>query len=241
MKMFEPLLPNGVFWHPAATPADLARQLAEQIALTLRQRLEVAPRASLALSGGRTPILLFQALAQQVLDWHRVDIVQVDERWVAPSHPDSNSAQIRQHLLQGKAAGACFYPLYESTPSAASGLRAVCQRLESVSWPLDVVVLGMGDDGHTASLFPGAPELAAAMAEHNDRKLAAITPPQQAHARITLTRSAITSARECILHIQGDDKMTTLTKALAKPDNWAQMPIRAFLRSGLHIFWSPAK
>ena len=241
MKMSKPLLPSGVFWHPAATPADLARKLAEQIVLILRQRLDAAPRASLALSGGSTPILLFRALAQQVLDWQRIDIVQVDERWVAPSHPDSNSAQIREHLLQGRAAVARFYPLYEKVASPSAGLGAVCQRLESLSWPLDVVVLGMGNDGHTASLFPDAPELVAAMAEHSGSKLAAITPPQHAQARITLTRSAIAGARHCILHIQGDDKLATLTKALAEPDNWAQMPIRAFLRSGLHIFWSPAK
>ena len=239
MKMSKPRLPNGVFWHPAATPADLARKLAEQIALILRQRLDVAPRASLALSGGSTPILLFKALAQQVLDWQRIDIVQVDERWVEPSHPDSNSAQIREHLLQGRAVVARFYPLYENVASPSAGLGAVCQRLESLSWPLEVVVLGMGNDGHTASLFPDAPELVAAMAEHNGSKLAAITPPQQAQARITLTRSAIAGARHCILHIQGDDKLATLTKALAESDNWAQMPIRAFLRSGLHIFWSP--
>ncbi|MEH6354685.1 MAG: 6-phosphogluconolactonase [Marinobacter sp.] len=241
MKMSKPLLPNGVFWHPAATPADLARKLAEQIVLILRQRLETAPRASLALSGGSTPILLFKALAQQVLDWQRIDIVQVDERWVEPSHPDSNSAQIREHLLQGRAAVARFYPLYENIASPSAGLGAVCQRLESLSWPLDVVVLGMGNDGHTASLFPGAPELVVAMAEYNGKKLAVITPPQQARARITLTRSAIAGARHCILHIQGDDKLGTLTKALAELDNWAHMPIRAFLRSGLHIFWSPSK
>ncbi|PFG09159.1 6-phosphogluconolactonase [Marinobacter sp. LV10MA510-1] len=241
MKMSKPLLPNGVFWHSAATPADLARKLAEQIALLLRQRLHAAPRASLALSGGSTPVLLFKALAQQELDWQRIDIVQVDERWVEPSHPDSNSAQMRQHLLQGRAAVARFHPLYDNAPSPSAGLGAVCQRLEAVSWPLDVVVLGMGNDGHTASLFPDAPELAAAMAEQNGSKLAAITPPQQAQARITLTRSAIAGACDCFLHIQGDDKLATLTKALAEPDNWAQMPIRAFLRSGLHIFWSPAQ
>jgi 6-phosphogluconolactonase len=241
MKMFKPLLPDGVFWFRAATPADLARKLAEQIALILRQRLEVAPRASVALSGGSTPILLFKALTQQVLDWQRIDVVQVDERWVDPSHPDSNSAQIRAHLLQGGAAVARFHPLYENVASPSAGLGAVGQRLESLNWPLDVVVLGMGNDGHTASLFPDAPELVTAMAEHNGRKLAVITPPQHAQARITLTRSAIAGARNCILHIQGDDKLATLSKALTEPDNWAQMPIRAFLRSGLHIFWSPAK
>jgi 6-phosphogluconolactonase len=239
MEMFRPLLPTGVFWYRAATPADLALKLAEQIVLMLRQRLDAAPRASLALSGGSTPVLLFKALAQQALDWQRIDIVQVDERWVEPSHPDSNSAQIREHLLQGGAAVACFHPLYENVASPSVGLDAICQRLESLSWPLDVVVLGMGNDGHTASLFPGAPELAAAMAQYNCSKLAVITPPQQAQARITLTRSAIAGARHCILHIQGDDKLTALNKALVEPDSWAHMPIRAFLRPGLHIFWSP--
>jgi 6-phosphogluconolactonase len=241
MKMSKPLLPDGVVWCPAATPADLALKLAEQIALILRKRLEVAPRASLAVSGGSTPILLFKALARQVLDWERVDIVQVDERWVEPSHPDSNSAQIREHLLKGRAAVARFEPLYDNFPTPAAGLGSACQRLESVFWPLDLVVLGMGNDGHTASLFPDAPELAAAMGESNDNRLAVITPPQPAQARITLTRSAIAAARDCILHIQGDDKLATLTKALAEPDNLAQMPIRAFLQSGLHIYWSPAK
>ena len=246
MKMSKPSLPEGVRWHQSASAQTLAQQLAQDIADFLRQCLQQQARASLAVSGGSTPKLLFQALQQQDLEWARLDVVQVDERWVKPTHHDSNSLQLREVLLQGAAHSAQFFPLYAAAPTPIAGLDAVRQRLEQAQWPLDVVILGMGNDGHTASLFPDAPELEAAMAMPSDglsgnNKIAAITPPCQPHPRISLTRSAIADGRFRILHIQGEDKLTTLNRALAQPEHWRQMPVRAFLQSGLHIYWSPEK
>ncbi len=244
MKMSESALPAGVIWHQSASPRALAQQLAHNIGDFLRQRLQQQERASMALSGGSTPELLFKALTRQELDWPRVDVLQVDERWVEPSHPDSNSLALHQTLLQGAARSAQFFPLYESAPTPAAALDIVRKRLQQAQWPLDLVILGMGNDGHTASLFPDAPELESAMTLAVDGsstydRVAAITPPHQPHSRMSLTRSAIASGCYRILHIQGAEKLNTLNRALAQPDDWQQMPVRAFLHSGLHIYWSP--
>lgn len=246
MTMSEPGLPAGVIWHERASPQALAQQLAQHVSDFLCQRLQQQARASMAVSGGSTPLLLFSALAGHKLDWARLDVLQVDERWVEPTHPDSNRLQLQQALLNGAARSAQFFPLYQPAPTPAAALNVVQQRLQRAHWPLDVVILGMGNDGHTASLFPDAPELEAAMAptadgSHSNDRVAAITPPHQPHSRMSLTRSAIASGRCRILHIQGAEKLSTLNRALAQPGDWQQMPVRAFLRPGLHIYWSPDK
>ncbi len=239
MKASDIRLPEGLALVEAGTPEALAASLAGRVADWLTGALALRSRASLAVSGGRTPIVFFEALSRQPLPWERVDITLADERWVPASHDDSNERLVREHLLRGRAAGANFVPLRVDAATPDEG-RSVCERqLSKLSWPLDVLVLGMGNDGHTASLFPGAPGLEAAMSPGAAALCAAIEPPEAPHQRMTLTYRALATARHQALHLVGEDKLETLTQALAHLERRLEMPVRAFLVPGLTLFWSP--
>lgn len=230
-------LPNHVTWQQRDTASELAESLAAAIAQCLAQELENRPRVSLAVSGGRTPTAMFAALSQQAIAWNRVDITLVDERWVKEAKPASNAALVRKNLLQNAASEANFIPLFNGAPSNLEGCQDCHQQLSNISRPIDVVVLGMGNDGHTASLFPKCPNLAHAMAETNTSICAATTAPVEPQQRITLTAQQIHLARHKFLHLVGSDKQTTLQQAmhLRSP---SKMPIFAFLQRPLSIFWS---
>ena len=230
-------LPKHVTWHYENTAITLAESLARAIAQCLNQALQHRPRASLAVSGGRTPSAMFTALSQQNIAWHRIDITLVDERWVDESHSASNAALVRQHLLQNAASAAHFTPLFNSAASNLDGCLDCHQQLSNISRPIDVVVLGMGNDGHTASLFPNCPHLAHAMADTNTSICAATTAPTEPQQRITLTAQQLHLARHKFLHLVGADKLQTLQQAmhLRSP---SKMPIFAFLQRPLSIYWS---
>jgi 6-phosphogluconolactonase len=238
MKMPDFTLPDGVVFHGADTPEQLADGLAATIAGELGQRLAVVPRASLVLSGGNTPVPLFHALREKALDWSRVDLSLADERWVDETDVRSNAALLRQHLLQGPIADARFASLKQPGESAGAALPAIERVLDSLTWPPDVLVLGMGNDGHTASLFPDAPEWPAALEESSVRVLV-MHPASQPLTRVTLSPSLLASARFTVLLIQGEDKLQTLARACREPQAVLDMPVRLFLRAGLHIYWCP--
>lgn len=224
-------------WHTANTPSLLDEQLADFVAERLRESLAARDTASLAVSGGRTPAGFLGQLASRKLDWIRVCVTLVDERWVAEDHPDSNARLVKSLLLTGPAAQARFMPLFNAASSAHTGQPATEQALDNLAWPLDVVVLGMGDDGHTASLFPQAPELEAGFASR--AHAIAITPLTAPHERISLTCPAIATARCVVLHITGEGKRTLLETALkASPPG---LPIRRVLEATphAHVFWAP--
>lgn len=238
-KMPEPVLAEGVEVVRRETPEETARALAEAVADILRQRLAETGRASLVVSGGSTPVPFFDHLSKADLDWPRVTVLLADERWVPESDPASNARLVRTHLLQNGAEGAEFLSLKTPVPDPEQALPDIERRLAELELPLDVLVLGMGTDGHTASLFPDAPELPLALKPCGGHRVALMTPPSQMHPRITLTLPVLESARFTALHLKGADKLDTLASAAANPDDWQHMPIRAFLRPGLTIYWSP--
>lgn len=234
----QPLLP-GVYLRSFADPQALSAELADQVASRLRQSIRERDSALLVVSGGRTPAGFLQALSALSLPWEQVTIVPSDERWVAAESDQRNSRMIRQHLLQGPASSARLMELVEEgdeTPGQAA--RQASERLAGLHWPADVVVLGMGEDGHTASLFPDAPELSMAMAA-DAPPVAAITPDSQSTVRLTLSARILSDARMTVLLLQGDDKRAALDEAIAEPFAIGPMPVRYFFHRPLAIFWSP--
>lgn len=205
--------------------------VAAHVAGALRRAITERAQASLAVSGGRSPVPMFEALREQALDWPRVSVVLVDERVVPRDHADSNTALVRRHLLQGAAAQARFTPFFDEVPPGPDALvldalvREADGRLAPLPWPLDVAVLGMGEDAHTASLFPDGAGYAHAI-ETGDR-LAWVVPAAAPHARITLTLSALLAARELVLPIAGEAKRAVYRHARDQADT--RLPISLVL------------
>ncbi|MCG6658099.1 6-phosphogluconolactonase [Halomonas campisalis] len=220
-----------------ATPREtLACQLAGAVADALRQDLVQQERALLVVSGGSTPVPFFRALAASDLPWSRIDVTLADERWVPEEDPDSNARLVREHLLQGPAAAANFVGLTTADPTPEQGVAEVAERLEGLAWPASLVILGMGGDGHTASLFPDSRELDLALSTGDP--LVAVRTPSQPQARITLSADRLHQARRHLLHITGGDKRAVLGRALAG-DDMRELPIRAFLSCPLAVYWAP--
>src|SRR5690606_5526653 len=139
-------------WHEFDSAADSVDAQSRQIAQLLSSALDHAPRAGLAVSGGRSPVPLFERLSHEDIPWHKVAISLVDDRYVPVMHEDSNEALVRRYLLQNRASAASFTGLVGDADDIARSV----QRANGLTHRIDVAVLGMGDDGHTASLFPGA-------------------------------------------------------------------------------------
>lgn len=215
---------------------QLAEQLAEAVFQGLQDDLNHQERVLLVVSGGSTPVPFFKALAAKSLPWERVDVTLADERWVDEQSSDSNAKLVREHLLQGEASAATFIPLTCSAATPEEGVDEVAKQVETLAWPASVVILGMGGDGHTASLFPDSPELTLALA--TEELLVAVRTPSQPQPRITFSADRLHQARRHILHITGDDKRAILAKALSG-DDVRQLPIRAFLTCPLAIYWAP--
>lgn len=215
---------------------QLAEQLAEAVFQALQEDLNHQERALLVVSGGSTPVPFFKALAAKRLPWNRIDITLADERWVREESSDSNAKLVREHLLQGEAKAAQFIPLTCDTATPEEGVEEITKRMDSLAWPASVVILGMGGDGHTASLFPDSRELDLALA--TDELLVAVRTPSQPQPRITFSADRLHQARRHFLHITGDDKRAVLAKAL-NGDDVRQLPIRVFLTCPLAIYWAP--
>ena len=203
--------------------AEWSEGVAQRIAQCLRAGIDDRGVALLAVSGGRSPVGIFARLRNLDLPWSKVIVTLVDERWVPESHPDSNAALVRKHLLQGHAAQARFLPLVNDAPDPEAG-RADCDAaLRALPLPFDCVVLGMGEDGHTASLFPDAAELEQAVSLDTAALCWPMTPPAAPHPRMTLTLHALLhESRQLLLAISGKSKrqvyeQARATRTLARP------------------------
>lgn len=214
----------------------LAEQLAEAVFQALSDDLNRQERALLVVSGGSTPVPFFKALAAKPLPWAQIDITLADERWVDEQSSDSNAKLVRENLLQGPAAEANFVALTSGAATPEEGVEDVAKRTAELPWPASVVILGMGGDGHTASLFPDSRELSLALA--TDEPLVAVRTPSQPQPRITFSADRLHQAHRHILHITGDEKRNVLAHAMSG-DDVRKLPIRAFLSCPLAIYWAP--
>ena len=209
-----------------ASRAALADRVADLLADRLRARIGADGRACLAVPGGTTPGPMLEALGALDLDWANVTVTLTDERWVRVSSEQSNQRLLAKTLLQGPAERITFVPLYTGDSDPAQGIERVCAELRRAALPLDIAVLGMGADMHTASLFPGAADLGLALAP-NAPPAVAIRLPSAGAPRITLSAWALNEAERHIL-IVGASKRAALERALQIGDP-LQAPVCAVL------------
>lgn len=221
--------------HPAGNAADLAALLAVHVAQRLREAIGARGHAVFAVSGGKSPVAMFERLREQPLEWHRVSVLLVDERCVPHDHPESNTALVRTHLLRGAAAAARFVPFFERLPPVLDDAALIAladganHRLATLPWPMDMAVLGMGEDGHTASIFPGAPGLARAL--HGSGPVTWQRPAEAPHPRLTLTLPALLTTRELALSISGASKLAVYQQARLAADE--SLPVSLVLNQHL--------
>jgi len=212
----------------------------------LRTAIEDQQFASLLVSGGSTPRPLYQALSEADLAWPKVTVALVDERWVDVDHAGSNAAFIHKNLLQHKAADAHFVAMKTAAETAALGQSLCEQAYRQLQRPFDLTILGMGPDGHTASLFPAARGLEAALAVGNSNLCAAITARQsevtgKLTERLSLTLAGLLQSRQLHLLITGAEKLAVYRRALANPDEML-MPVSAILHQNklpVEVYWAP--
>jgi len=235
MKISDLHLPDHVQLRTFASREALTLDLTELIEKQLNKAINSRGKATLALSGGTTPVPLFNRLSHTSLPWQQVTITLVDDRWISPDEPDSNEYLLRTQLLQHHASKAHFIPLWQANMTAEVAEKSCQIQLQQIADPIDIVVLGMGNDGHTASLFPDAPELLSAL--HNKMDCVAINPAQAPYARMSLTPARLLNSKQRILHIVGEDKLATL--AIALTCSAEVMPIHLFLQHPLIIYWAP--
>ena len=219
----------------------LAHALAGELKVDLEEAIAARGKAGLVVSGGRTPLPLFESLRQEKLEWAKVWVTLADERWVENTSDQSNERLVREHLLRDAAAQAHFVGLKNAAPTPEAGADWAWRALSRVPRPYDVVVLGMGDDGHTASLFPGSLALAKALDAKTPAGCVAVHALATPHARVSLNLSALLDARRIILHITGAAKWTVYQRARL-PGPASELPVRAILHQQqvpVDVYWSP--
>ena len=210
-----------------------------RISTLLKQGIDENGRASLIVSGGRTPAALFDALSQVSLAWDKVDISLADERWVNIDDDASNEKMVRAKLLINKAAAANFIGLKTAHENAEDAVQACTANFADVARPFDVLILGMGEDGHTASLFPCSEQIAQGLDLESGQMFIAVQPTTAPNQRMSLTLPALLNSKHVFLHLTGDSKKEVLAKALADDDELA-MPIRAVLNNiRVELMWAP--
>ena len=226
-------------WNGFAGRQDLAAALAGNVAARLTKAIDERGGGLLAVSGGTTPAKFFAALSTIPIAWNKVTVTLVDERFVPASSPRSNAGLVAANLLQNAAAAAHFVPMYHEAASIETAAASDDTALKALAWPLDVVVLGMGGDGHTASFFPDADNLPALLDPASKRIVLPVHAPSGGEPRLTLSMARIIAAGFIALHIEGEDKLTAFENAMGPGKH---KPIRAVIDASpkpVEVFWAP--
>lgn len=219
-------------WRESSDRQELSDEVADVVVHALADGIDRHGMATLVVSGGSTPLPMFLELSARDIDWSNVIVTLADERWVPADDDASNEKLVRENLLIKRASVARFVSLYREGELSAA-LDLVRQDVDSLPSPFTCVILGMGGDGHTASLFPDAPELDMAM--NSEQSVEFLNPPSAGMRRISLTPSALLNTDMLMVHITGEDKRRVLESA-------DELPIGRVLRSyekKASVYWAP--
>lgn len=220
-------------WNQGADAQSLAENLAGELVLQIEQAIHQKNQAVIALSGGSTPKPLFKVLAEHHIDWSKVVITLVDERWVPETHELSNAAFMKQHLLNGLPESVVFVPLYQAAQTVEASMSLVldeyCKATGSTPKnlrPFDVVILGMGGDGHTASFFPDASNVSELVSLEASQPLLTCQSPSTQVERITWSLPSLLNTDFLALHFTGTSKLDVFERAAAG-GCISELPIRS--------------
>jgi 6-phosphogluconolactonase len=216
--------------HCFETQEELVAHLSQSIAQNLKEAIQTKGIATLLVSGGSTPKPLFETLRKMPLAWDKMKIGLCDERWVESDHEDSNAKLVQEYLLQEEASAATFVGMYNGEQEISLAEEVCSETLKAELFPFDVLVLGMGTDAHTASLFPNNERLEEAF--ETDELCIMIEPTTAKHERMSLTLNTILSAKHLYLHFEGEEKQKVYEEAL-KGEDTMKMPIRAVLNQNI--------
>jgi len=221
----------------------LTDALSSEIVQRVRDGVAARGQASLVVTGGSTPGPLYDALGRADAPWAQTWLTLTDERWVSVDDPASNEGLVRRRLLQGRVAEARLVGLKTAADAPAEALEALEQDLAALPRPFDAVILGMGADGHIASLFPHAEELATALDTSRPDLAAAIerSGADGSSHRVSLTLRALLDARYIAILIEGEGKRDAYRRVQTETDTLAA-PVRALLTQDhvpVDIWWAP--
>jgi len=219
------------------TRQEASLAAATRITELLQTRLDNNDDASLVVSGGTTPRQCLEALAGAELDWDRVGVLLSDERWVPPDHDDSNERLVRETLLVGNAAAARLWPVYAEQGTLEERCDALQDPLPTL--PFACALIGMGADGHFASLFPDAEQLELGLDVESGRLYIPVSTAASPHRRISMTLAGISRSDEIVLLIFGEEKLDVYRKALASVNGFPVSKLLRQKRAPVSVYWAP--
>lgn len=225
--------------HLFETREEASIAAASHIKAALTRRLEQQPEASLVVSGGTSPVHCLTELAASDIDWERVHVLLSDERWVAPNDDESNEKLIRETLLQGKAAEARLHPMYSDAFSADERCELLEEAIRTLPFPFACSLVGMGEDGHFASLFPDADHLDQGLDVDSLHLCLPVKTAASSHTRLTLTLAALSRSDVVVLLFFGDAKRDVYERAKTGPDVYPVSRLLLQKRAPVHLYWAP--
>lgn len=221
-----------------STRDEASRAAAERLASALGRRLDAQDEASIVVSGGSTPADCLKALSHAELDWSNVHIVLSDERWVPPTSDDSNERMVGETLLVNGASTAQLLPMFADDTTVDDRAVELDKAIRSLPFPFAATLLGMGADGHFASLFPDADDLDTGLDPDANKLATVVRTASSPHPRLSLTMAALSRADEVLLLVFGDEKRRTLEAAFESDD----LPVARLLRqkrAPVSVYWAP--
>ncbi len=212
---------------------------AARIRDALAHRLENQKAATLVVSGGTTPARCFQELAHLEIEWDRVNVLASDDRWVPSDHEDSNEKLVRDTLLAGEAQDARLLPVYRHGVTIEERCSEINEELLQAPFPFACALLGMGEDGHFASLFPDAGNLREGLDVDSRQLCIPVETSASSHPRVSLTLAALSRSDEIVLLIFGDAKRDVYEAAKTSTNGTPVSHLLRQKRAPVHVYWAP--